>query len=109
MTMTPQEEMQAAEAARVAGNEGKARVCARRGAGWAVRGYYQRLKGQNWGGDAFHQLKTLRDDETQPEALRAAAGRLTTQVNHDHAMPFDDDVLADARMLIAAYAEPVVD
>lgn len=107
--MTPQEEMQAAEAARAAGNEGKARVCARRGAGWAVRGYYQRLKGAGWGGDAFHQLKVLRDDATQPEALRSAARRLTTQVNHDHGMPFDDDVLADARMLIAAYAEPVVD
>ncbi len=47
-------------------------------------------------------LKTLRDDAAQPESLRAAAQRLTTQVNHDHAMPFQEDVLADARLLVAA-------
>jgi hypothetical protein len=103
--MTPHEEMRAAEAARAAGNEGKARVCARRGAGYAVRMHYRRVNGAGWGGDAFHQLKVLRDDVTQPEALRAAARRLTTQVNHDHAMPFAEDVLDDARALISAYVE----
>ncbi len=103
--MTPHEELRAAEAARAAGNEGKARVCARRGAGYAIRLHYRSVRGAGWEGDAFHQLKVFRDDETQPEPLRAAARRLTTQVNHDHAMPFDEDVLADARLLIAAFAD----
>ncbi len=100
--MTPQAELQAAIAARAEGNEGKARVCARRAAGYAIRAHYQHLKGPTWTGSALQQLRTLRDDDEQPEALRAAARRLTTQVNHDHAMPFEEDVLADARLLVAA-------
>ena len=100
--MTPHEELQAAEAARAEGNEGKARVCARRAAGYAIRAYYRQSKGSGWTGSALQQLKTLRDDHAQPESLRAAAQRLTTQVNHDHAMPFEEDVLGDARLLVAA-------
>lgn len=100
--MTPHEELQAAEAARAEGNEGKARVCARRAAGYAIRAFYRQSRGGTWTGSALQQLKTLRDDEAQPESLRAAAQRLTAQVNHDHAMPFQEDVLDDARLLVAA-------
>jgi len=46
------------------------------------------------------QLNRLRADPEVPEALRAAAGRLCTRVDHDHQLPFDDDPLEDARAIV---------
>ncbi len=88
--------------ARAAGNAGKARVCARRAAGLAIRAHYQRTRGAGWGGDAYAQLVYLREDEQADDALRAAAARLTTKVDHDHQLPFDEDPLDDARRIVSA-------
>ena len=87
--------------AAVAGNPGRARVCARRAAGWAIRAWYRAREGPGWGGDAMKQLHRLRADPAVPPALRAAAERLTTQVDHEHQLPFRDDPLEDARAIIA--------
>lgn len=104
--MSPIEtEMTAAQVARAAGNEGRARVCARRAVGHAARAFYART-GVAQPGDALAQLKHLRDDARLPEALRAAAGRLTVKVDHDHHLPFADDPLADARTLIQFLTAP---
>ena len=84
-----------------AGNPGRARVCARRAAGWAVRAWYQQREGPGWGGDALKQLHRLRAEPAVPTALRAAAERLTTKVGHEHQLPFSDDPLADARGIVA--------
>lgn len=94
-------ELKRAEEARAAGNEGQARVCARRAAGLAIRAYYQQQGAANWGGDAWTQLNRLKDDAAAPDAIRAMAVRLTTKVDHNHNLPFPEDVLEDARSLIA--------
>jgi hypothetical protein len=94
-------ELKRAEEARAAGNEGQARVCARRAAGLAIRAYYQQQGAANWGGDAWTQLNRLKNDAAVPDAIRAMAVRLTTQVNHNHQLPFEEDVLEDARALVA--------
>lgn len=93
-------ELARAEAARQQKNEGRARVCARRAAGWAIRAWYQAREGSGWGGDAMKQLKRLGADSGAPEAVRQSAARLLTKVELDHTLPFDDDPVEDARRII---------
>ena len=84
-----------------AGNPGRARVCARRAAGWAIEAWYQAREGPGWRGDAMKQLARLHADEAAPEALRAAAERLSTKVDQDHRLPFENDALEDAGTIIS--------
>jgi len=96
-----EQELARARQARVEGNEGRARVCARRAAGLAIRAYDQRREGKQWDGDALTQLKRLQNDRAAPEGVRAAAARLTTKVDFDHRLPFAEDPVEDARGIIA--------
>lgn len=103
MTGAIEAELAAAQQARAAGQEGRARVCARRAAGLALRAYYQRRPAAGaaaWGGDALAQLHRLRADADAPAAVRAMAERLTTVVDFDHQLPFAEDPLADAAALV---------
>jgi HEPN domain-containing protein len=93
-------ELAQARKAREAGNEGQARVCARRAAGIALREWYKRRAGSGWGGDAMKQLQRLREDPLVPEEVRAAAQRLTTKVDLGHNLPFAEDPIEDARRII---------
>jgi len=99
-------EMRAAEAAWGAGNPGRARVCARRAAGLAIRAWYQRREGAGWGGDAMKQLVRLRADPAAPGPVRQAAARLTTQVDRQHQLPFDERPIEDARRIVAFVTQP---
>ena len=81
-------------------NPGRARVCARRAAGWAIQAWYQAREGQGWGGDAMKQLNRLRADLAVPDAARRAAERLSTKVDREHGLPFDHDPIDDARVII---------
>ena len=92
------------EAAAV-GNAGRARVCARRAAGWAIQAWYQRQEGMGWAGDALNQLQRLQSDAAVPPPVRQAAERLSTKVGVDHRLPFDDDALEDARKIIEYVAD----
>lgn len=94
-------ELKRAHEARAAGNEGQARVYARRAAGLAIRAYYQKQGAAGWGGDAWTQLNRLKEDAAVPAEMRAKAVRLTTKVDHNHNLPFPEDPLEDARGLIA--------
>lgn len=96
-----EKELQAARAAQAQGNVGRARVCARRAAGFAVRAWYQQRLGTGWGGDALKQLHHLQADALVPEAVRAAAKRLTTKVDADHSLPFTEDPIVDAEQIVA--------
>lgn len=93
-------ELTHAREAEAAGNPGQARVCARRAAGWATRVWYQRREGAGWRGDAVKQLRRLRDDPAAPDLIRQAAERLTTKVDENHALPFDNDPVDDARLIV---------
>jgi len=98
--MDVETELAQAQKAREAGNEGQARVCARRAAGIAIREWYKRRWGSAWQGDALKQLQRLQADVLVPENVRAAAQRLTTKVDLDHKLPFEDDPIEDARGII---------
>jgi len=93
-------ELAQAHKAREAGNEGQARVCARRAAGIAIREWYRRRFGTGWHGDALKQLQRLQEDVLVPERVREAARRLTTRVDFDHTLPFEDDPIEDARGIV---------
>lgn len=94
-------ELHHALAAQAEGNAGKARVCARRAAGLAIRAYYRRVDGTPWGGDAMTQLNRMQTDTAVPELVRAAAARLSTKVDFDHQLPFEQDAIEDARRIVA--------
>jgi hypothetical protein len=93
-------ELAAAAAARAAGHAGRARVCARRAAGWAVREHYRRLEGPAWSGDALKQLKRLAGDAAAPEPVRQAAARLVVKVDAEHRVPHTESPVDDARLIV---------
>lgn len=95
-------EMDRATEARANGNEGQARVCARRAAGWAVGIFGQKRLGEESRWHAYQNLIWLQSQEKISVDLREAAIRLTTRVDVDHALPHTEDPLEDARMIITA-------
>ena len=95
-----EEELNAAERARTAGEEGKARVCARRAAGWAAADYYQRVAGPSQPNGAVECLRWFTGRPEVPADLRQAAFRLTVHVTPDHVLPHPQDPLVDARMIV---------
>ncbi len=90
-------ELAYARAARKQGKEGRARVCARRAAGWAIAAHYSH--GRPLG--ALSQLRWLETNDDASEQLRSAAGRLTEQVTEDHELPHSEDPLQDAEFIVA--------
>jgi len=98
--------MAAGRLAQQSGNLGRARVCARRAAGLGLKAWYQRRGEAAWGGDAMRQLARLQADPLTPVEVRAAAARLTTRVDFDHQLPFDDDPLEDAERILAWLEAP---
>jgi hypothetical protein len=87
---------------RAEGRAGRARVCARRAAGWAIGPTYRRSTGAEPPANAMTLLRWYRDFPEATESLRRAAGRLTTHVTRDHALPHPEDPVDDARTLIEA-------
>jgi hypothetical protein len=99
-------ELAAASQARSAGNEGKARVCARRAAGWSIIPYMQAQAGPRHAGNAYQNLGWLQKRGSgAPAHLREAAGRLTERIRPDHTLPFDEDPLRDARIIVQHFMD----
>ena len=93
-------EMGLAAEARRQGNEGKARVCARRAAGWAVGECFDEDTSQSAPRSAWSILQAVACDVRQPSSVRLAAEHLTLRINTEHMLPDDADLLADAELLI---------
>ena len=97
-------EIDQAEAARASGNEGRARVLARRAAGIALRAHL------NWLGlpataSAYDSLQWFRDNKSMDADLRQIADHLLTRVNEQYQLPIDVDLLAETRRFVAALNE----
>jgi len=103
-------EMAAAVAARRQGNEGRARVCARRAAGAAVAAYLAATTGKNPPQNTIELLQWFTSQASVADALRSAAARLTIRVDTDHRLPHTEDPLIDARdvtdAILARLGEP---
>ena len=101
-------ELELAYAARAAGNEGRARVCARRAAGLAARDYFE-LHGimlDNAGQNrlssvsAYQALQALAGlAELAPDLINAAQN-LTTRVSLEFQLPKGIDLINEAQKLI---------
>ena len=106
MTDEIQRELDRAQKALEEKNEGMVRVCARRAAGAAIRGWMSwQAQPPAWGASAVTRLRAVAADETLPEQVRAAARRISTTVSHDHTIPFAENPIDDARLIIQYFGE----
>ena len=99
-----QAELAYARAAREHGKEGRARVSARRAAGWAVDAFLAQRAAPPYRG-AFDLLGWL--EREGPAELRPPAARLRRQVTRDHRLPHDEDPLEDAELIIHTLLGPM--
>ena len=100
-----QNEFNRAEQARVRGNEGQARVCARRAAGIAAREYFARRGQTIRTPSAYDLLNLLAEDPLLSADLRQAAAYLTLRVTEEFKLPVDVDLVAEARSLCAELSQ----
>ncbi|GMR11456.1 MAG: hypothetical protein BMS9Abin28_2288 [Anaerolineae bacterium] len=89
-------ELAYARATRKHGKEGRARVCARRAAGWAIAAHFPNSRQLG----AYSLLHWLESNTEVSQDLRSAAGRLTEQVTEDHELPHSEDPLKDAELIV---------
>ena len=94
-----QAEFERAGQARTRGNEGQARVCARRAAGIAAREYFTRRGEKIRTPSAYDLLNRLAQDPSLSNELRRSAGYLTLRVNEEFTLPVNVDLVAEARKL----------
>ena len=94
------QELAAAKAARNDGNDGKARVCARRAVALVAERWLAGLREPLWRGDAMEHLRQIQRQPSFPLPVRQAAERLSTAVPRRDAAPFTTEPLADARVII---------
>jgi len=85
--------------ARNKGNEGMARVCARRAAGIIASEYLARQGYILDTPSVLEQLRFLIDLPDTSESVRRTAEHLLVHLNPDHTFPGDADLIAEARWL----------
>ena len=94
-----QAELSRAEAAREVGNEGRARVCARRAAGLIVGEYFHRLGKPLSNLSAINRLQFLADLPDSSPEVKLAAGYFLLRITQEHELPVEVDLIAQARWL----------
>jgi len=92
-------EVKMAFAARERGNEGQARVCARRAAGAVIREYFSQRNIPVQAVSVMQHMQALLTLPDIPDEARRAAGYLTMRVNEDFAIPADVDLLEQTKIL----------
>jgi len=103
-----QREIEQAKAAREAGNEGMARVCARRAAGVVV-GEYFHLKGVDLGKmSAYDRLHYLINQTSTPPEIRRIAEYFVLRVTPERTLPTDADLIAEACWLFTTLLRPLI-
>ncbi|MEX1247993.1 MAG: hypothetical protein WEA61_05880 [Anaerolineales bacterium] len=100
-----QQELDRAEAARAGGNEGMARVCARRAAGWTAKAYLATLGIDLKTNSVLEQMRHLLHQEASKAELREILEHLLTpkqkdDLHSDSYFPLNVDLVAEARRLL---------
>lgn len=95
------EELEKAAQARGRGNEGQARVCARRAAGIAVREYLARRGIRPPSTSAYDLLNLIKDDPFLPPDLKSIAEHLTMRVTEEFKLPVNVDLITEAEIFCA--------
>lgn len=81
------------------GNEGQARVCARRAAGIAIREYLIRSGIRPPSRSAHDLLNLIKESAALPPDLRRIADHLTLRVTEEFKLPIEADLVAESRSL----------
>ncbi len=92
-----EDEFNKAAQARERGNEGQARVCARRAAGVAIREYLSRGGIRPPSASAYDLLNLIKEDTLLPPDLKLLADHLTVRVTEEFKLPIDVDLVEEAR------------
>jgi len=92
-------EIQRGEQARAEGNEGMARVCARRAAGEVIREYFQRQNLAQSKPSALNALKILSQSDQVSPRVREISTHFVWQITTEHILPGDVDLLVEVRWL----------
>jgi hypothetical protein len=95
-------ELETAEAARASGNEGRARVCARRAAGIVVREYFSRKRIPFTPHSAYQNLLYLRSYQDTSPRVQEIAGHFLERITPEHNLPIKADLIAEAHWLAQA-------
>lgn len=93
------QEIENALSARQAGNEGKARVCARRAAGLAAAAYLQQQGIPLSGPSAYDHLRLLQSLPDKPGESEEIIERLLMRVTTEFTLPIQADLIEDALRL----------
>lgn len=91
--------------AREQGLEGKARVCARRAVGIALRHYFSRRQPQLASLSVVDLVQTYQEKPGLAQNLQEICAHLLTRVDPDYNLPIPVDLLAEAEILINAISE----
>jgi hypothetical protein len=104
---TFQTELGAARAARQGGNEGRARVCARRAAGQVAAAYFRRAGVIDPGPSAIDRLKLLAALPSLSPAVRETAAHFLVRITPTGDLPVEADLIAEASWLASTLLEPL--
>jgi len=95
-----QEELLLAKQSRIEGNEGRARVCARRAAGAAVQQYLKRKGLSEKKDNILESLILFRRLIELPDRVDSAVDWLTKRVNQDYILPPEIDLIKEAGVVL---------
>jgi hypothetical protein len=88
-------EIEHATSARINGNEGMARVCARRAAGIVVGEYLNRLGYSNLANSAYDRLSLFNSLPVVDQKYKDIANHFLLKVNLDYQLPLEADLIRD--------------
>lgn len=98
-------ELAQAETARLDGNEGKARVCARRAAGIIARTYLENFGVIVKSHSAYEQLRSLAELETISLQERGVIEHFLLKVDESYQLPVGIDLIGDARWMAEQFTK----
>jgi HEPN domain-containing protein len=95
-----EEELSRAKTARADGFEGRARVCARRAAGTAIRAYLNARHAPPPAQSALDLLQLISTQENLPPDIHQVVDHLLIRVNENFQLPETIDLIAEATLLV---------
>jgi len=95
-----QEELLLAKQSRIEGNEGRARVCARRAAGAAVKLYLGKMDLVSQSDSAMQSLKKFQTTIDLPDRIDKAVSWLIQRVDENHNLPDEIDLIHEANLVL---------